>query len=121
MPCLSRPHRCRAAKGQRQRGNTGEDPEAETVGGPGRLGAFLRSTVNPCVTEPRSRSLQGSAIDALVLAALKLVLGAWVLHLGFTHVSDDDYARTVIAEQFAQAPKLDPSGTSAGHLPGRSA
>jgi hypothetical protein len=31
---------------------------------------------------------------------------------GFTHVSDDDYARTVIAEQFAHAPRLDPSGTS---------
>lgn len=50
--------------------------------------------------------------DALVLAAAKLALGAWVLHAGFTHVSDDDYARTVIAEQFAHAPRLDPSGTS---------
>jgi len=54
----------------------------------------------------------GLAVDALVLAAAKLALGAWVLHAGFTHVSDDDYARTVIAEQFAHAPRLDPSGTS---------
>jgi hypothetical protein len=50
--------------------------------------------------------------DALVLAGVKLALGAWVLHAGFTHVSDDDYARTVIAEQFAHATRLDPSGTS---------
>ncbi|HEX8793149.1 MAG TPA: hypothetical protein VF765_19530 [Polyangiaceae bacterium] len=47
-----------------------------------------------------------------MLAAAKLALGAWVLHAGFTHVSDDDYARTVIAQQFAHAPRLDPSGTS---------
>ena len=44
-------------------------------------------------------------------------IGAWVLHQGFTHVSDDDYARTVIAEQFAHAPRLDPSGTSWLPLP----
>jgi len=37
---------------------------------------------------------------------------AWVLHVGFRQVSDDDYARTVIAEGFAHAPRLDPSGTS---------
>jgi hypothetical protein len=60
----------------------------------------------------RARSPSGRATDALVLAAVKLALGVWVLHAGFTHVSDDDYARTVIAEQFAHAPRLDPSGTS---------
>ena len=32
-------------------------------------------------------------------------------------VSDDDYARVVIAEQWAHAPKLDPSGTSWLPLP----
>jgi hypothetical protein len=52
------------------------------------------------------------AFDALGLVALKLALGAWVLHTGFTHVSDDDYSRTAIAETFAHAPRLDPSGTS---------
>lgn len=60
----------------------------------------------------RARPRWGRATDALVLAAAKLAIGAWVLHAGFTHVSDDDYARTVIAEQFAHAPRLDPSGTS---------
>jgi hypothetical protein len=58
---------------------------------------------------PRGREYAG---DAALLIALKLALGALVLAMGFTHVSDDDYARTVIAEQFAHAPRLDPSGTS---------
>jgi hypothetical protein len=52
------------------------------------------------------------AADALALVALKLALGAWILHTGFTHVSDDDYARTAIAEGFAHTPRIDPSGTS---------
>jgi hypothetical protein len=57
------------------------------------------------------------ALDALVLMLLKAAVGAWVLRQGFTHVSDDDYARTVIAEQLAHAPRLDPSGTSWLPLP----
>ena len=35
-----------------------------------------------------------------------------VLALGFDHVSDDDFARVTIAQSFAHAPRLDPSGTS---------
>ncbi len=57
------------------------------------------------------------ALDALVLMVAKAAVGAWVLRQGFTHVSDDDYARTVIAEQMAHAPRLDPSGTSWLPLP----
>ncbi|MGH7440815.1 MAG: hypothetical protein ACRENE_34475, partial [Polyangiaceae bacterium] len=52
------------------------------------------------------------ARDAVALVAAKLAVSAWVLTHGFSHVSDDDYARTVIAQQFAHAPRLDPSGTS---------
>ena len=52
-----------------------------------------------------------------VLVALKLAIDALVLRAGFSHVSDDDYARTVIAQQFAYAPRLDPSGTSWLPLP----
>jgi hypothetical protein len=52
-----------------------------------------------------------------VLCGLKLAIDACVLHLGFSHVSDDDYARTVIAERFAFAPHLDPSATSWLPLP----
>lgn len=52
------------------------------------------------------------ARDAIALAAAKVAVSVWVLTHGFSHVSDDDYARTVIAQQFAHAPRLDPSGTS---------
>ncbi len=52
-----------------------------------------------------------------LLVVLKLGIDAWVLRTGFTHVSDDDYARTVIAQQFAVSPRLDPSGTSWLPLP----
>jgi hypothetical protein len=52
------------------------------------------------------------AIDLALLFAAKAALGAYVLRAGFTHVSDDDYARVVIAQTFAHAPSLDPSGTS---------
>ena len=51
-------------------------------------------------------------VDGAALFALKIALGLWLLHRGLSHVSDDDFARTVIAEQFAHAPRLDPSGTS---------
>ncbi len=57
------------------------------------------------------------ALDAFVLMVAKVAVGAWVLRQGFTHVSDDDYARTVIAEQLAHAPRLDPSATSWLPLP----
>jgi hypothetical protein len=55
--------------------------------------------------------------DVAALCLLKAAIGAWLLARGFSHVSDDDYARTVIAEQFAHAPRLDPSGTSWLPLP----
>lgn len=57
------------------------------------------------------------AIDIAALVALKLAVGAWVLRLGFSHVSDDDFARTVISQRFAHVTRLDPSGTSWLPLP----
>jgi hypothetical protein len=59
-----------------------------------------------------SRARRDAAIDVALLCGVKLALCAYVLRSGFSHVSDDDYARTVIAERFAHAPRLDPSGTS---------
>ena len=56
------------------------------------------------------RDIDAGVIAALV--ALKVAAMLWALHSGFAQVSDDDYARTVIAQTFAHAPKLDPSGTS---------
>ena len=58
---------------------------------------------------PRARE---RAWDVGLLFAGKGLIGAWVLSRGFSHVSDDDYARVAIAELFAHAPTLDPSGTS---------
>jgi hypothetical protein len=55
-----------------------------------------------------SRSVQ----LAVALVAVKLVTAAAVLALGFSHVSDDDFARIAIAQAFAKRPALDPSGTS---------
>ncbi len=52
----------------------------------------------------------------LVGTARALVsLGCW--WSGFRAISDDDYARVVIAQRFAAAPSLDPSGTSWLPLP----
>ncbi len=73
------------------------------------------------MTEPGRLRLPAAgrelAVDLALLVGLKAAIGVWVLRLGFTHVSDDDYARVVIAELFAHAPKLDPSGTSWLPLP----
>jgi hypothetical protein len=57
------------------------------------------------------------AVDALAVASAKLAVSATVLALGFRAVSDDDYARLVIAQRFAESPSLDPSGTSWLPLP----
>jgi hypothetical protein len=47
----------------------------------------------------------------------RIVVSAWVLASGFRAVSDDDFARVVIAQGFAASPALDPSGTSWLPLP----
>lgn len=71
------------------------------------------------LTHPSSRRRTGlvPALDASCVGAAKLAVSAVVLALGFTAVSDDDYARLVIAQRFAESPSLDPSGTSWLPLP----
>ncbi len=59
----------------------------------------------------------GCGADALGVGATKLVVSLGVLACGFRAVSDDDYARIVIAQHFVEAPHLDPSGTSWLPLP----
>ena len=54
-------------------------------------------------------------LTAVVMA--RLVVSAIVVALGFRAISDDDYARTVIAQEFARSPVWDPSGTSWLPLP----
>jgi hypothetical protein len=61
------------------------------------------------VNRERALDLAG----ALAVAALKLAASIAIVQLaGFRQISDDDYARTVIAQGFADAPRFDPSGTS---------
>ena len=50
--------------------------------------------------------------DAVIVAAAKIAVSAAVLAQGFRALSDDDYARIVIAQRFVADPSLDPSGTS---------
>ena len=51
-------------------------------------------------------------VDCATLVGLKLATCGLVLALGFHAVSDDDFARVVIAQRWVAAPALDPSGTS---------
>ncbi len=53
----------------------------------------------------------GRGADAVGVGVAKLVASLAVLGSGFRAVSEDDYARIVIAQRFAAAPRLDPSGT----------
>jgi len=56
-------------------------------------------------------------VDALGVGAAKVAVSVSLFVAGFRAVSDDDYARIVIAQRFAEAPALDPSGTSWLPLP----
>ena len=55
--------------------------------------------------------------DASIVLAAKLAASTAVLAAGFRAISDDDFARITIAQRFAEAPSLDPSGTSWLPLP----
>ncbi|XXY53893.1 hypothetical protein WME91_22410 [Sorangium sp. So ce269] len=52
------------------------------------------------------------ARDLAVVVLAKAAVSALVLALGFRAVSDDDFARVVLAQEWAHAPRLDPTGTS---------
>lgn len=55
--------------------------------------------------------------DALVVVVAKLLVSGLVWASGFRAVSDDDFARVVLAQAWAEAPRLDPTGTSWLPLP----
>jgi hypothetical protein len=50
--------------------------------------------------------------DVAIIAIVHAAACSLAIALGFDHVSDDDYSRVTIAQSFAHAPRLDPSGTS---------
>lgn len=51
-------------------------------------------------------------LEVLAVAGARALATLAVLAAGFRAISDDDYARVVIAERWVAAPRLDPSGTS---------
>ncbi len=55
--------------------------------------------------------------DALLVGLTRALITTLCLWSGFRAISDDDYSRVVIAQHFAAAPSLDPSGTSWLPLP----
>lgn len=55
---------------------------------------------------------RGEVFRLSTLAWLRIAATWAVYRGGIVALSDDDYARVVIAEEFAREPKLDPSGTS---------
>jgi hypothetical protein len=59
----------------------------------------------------RARSVL-AALPAVGVAAAHAVASVACRASGYSVISDDDFARVVIAQAFAQAPRLDPSGTS---------
>lgn len=70
-----------------------------------------RRSERPLVAATTASSL-AVAIDGLAVASVHALACVLVRRAGFDHVSDDDFARVTIAQAFAHAPKLDPTGTS---------
>ena len=58
------------------------------------------------------RARRATARDLCTVCAGKLAIGLVTLGTGFRAVSDDDFARVVLAQRFALEPRLDPTGTS---------
>lgn len=69
---------------------------------------MTQDTAHPL--ERGSTRFDGWGLAALGLS--KLAVSLAVLAGGFVAISDDDFARVVIAQKFALAPSMDPSGTS---------
>ncbi len=61
--------------------------------------------------------MRARVTDAAGVALGKAVVSSLVWASGFRALSDDDYARIVIAQRFAESPSLDPTGTSWLPLP----
>ncbi len=64
------------------------------------------------MTPPARRKLLLATTCVLVVLVARTSLSLAILHDGFRALSDDDYSRIVIAQQFAAHPSIDPSKTS---------
>ena len=77
------------------------------------MGAVTRTRTSASGAQPDDAKTPTLAFAVLAKLCVSLI----TLAAGFRAVSDDDYARVVIAEEWARSPKLDPSGTSWLPLP----
>ncbi len=66
----------------------------------------------PMFPDRTVRDVRTTGLHVVILVAARLFVTYFVWALGFEALSDDDYARVVLAQTFAHAPKLDPTGTS---------
>lgn len=71
----------------------------------------------PALGRATARARTAHLWDGALLVATKVAISLGVVAGGFRAVSDDDYARIVLAQRFAEAPALDPSGSSWLPLP----
>jgi hypothetical protein len=71
----------------------------------------------PTLGRTDGRGAASLAVDLLALGAFRLAVSGLLLSNGFAAISDDDYARVVIAQRFIETPSLDPSGSSWLPLP----
>lgn len=62
--------------------------------------------------EVNRKTLRSDSFALLGALTVQLLVVYLVRSAGFSGISDDDAARVVIAQEFAHAPTLDPSGTS---------
>ncbi|MEZ4295620.1 MAG: glycosyltransferase family 39 protein [Polyangiaceae bacterium] len=86
----------------------GRAPAVDSPGAPHPPGAPALDP--PGALDPPKPHL--TRADLAWILGARVLVSALVIAFGFRAVSDDDFSRVVIAEQFALAPKLDPSGTS---------
>ncbi|WP_437305046.1 hypothetical protein [Sorangium sp. So ce388] len=77
---------------------------------PGRAAGGARGAGSP--ERGATASAAPFARDLALVVLAKAAVSALVLALGFRAVSDDDFARVVLAQAWAHAPRLDPTGTS---------
>jgi hypothetical protein len=94
-------------------------PAGVGLRGAGLRGAGLRSAgPQGAGAAPRGHRGEAGAPRARAIVVGAKIAGSAILWAtGFRAVSDDDFARVVIAQGFARAPSLDPSGTSWLPLP----
>lgn len=74
----------------------------------------MSRSIQPPADEARSTPLRPRELVAafVATAAARVLVEVLLVRAGFSHISDDDFSRTVIAERWVHDPAWDASGTS---------